>query len=1098
MNKNKTEKSSQFRFPEFGTDYKFSELEIGVIEFWKKNQIFQKSVGTETTRPTYFFYDGPPFATGLPHYGHLLAGTIKDIVPRYWTQRGFRVPRKFGWDTHGLPIEFEMEKTLNLNGSLDIQDYGVDKFNEACRGIVLRYTEQWKNVVERLGRWIDMENDYKTMDPEFMESVWWVFKKLFDSGLIYEGKKVVPYSWRLTAPLSNFEASLNYKDIQDPAITVLFPIKDSKKFANTAFAVWTTTPWTLPSNLAIAVHPDSNVVKYGIFDLKEPFGQIQKVIMAQNLGEKFGLENFAPVENSEILNLFYEPMFSCYHDQQRKDEMAFRSISAEFVSATDGTGLVHMAPSFGEDDFFACRENKISLVDPTDFQASFTKEVANDSRLSGIVGLFVKDADKIIIKVIKESGRLFKQDTLQHSYPFCERSDTPLIYKAISSWFVNVEAIKEKMVTNNKAIHWVPEHIKEGRFGKWLENARDWCISRNRFWGTPIPVWKCKNCSEKTVIGSRKELEEFLGSKQPDLHMHFIDKHQPDCKKCGSKSSMKRTPEVLDCWFESGSMPYAQSHYPFENAAEFEKSFPADFIAEGLDQTRGWFYTLTVLSAALFNKPAFKNCIVNGLVLAEDGKKMSKRLRNYPDPLEIFKKYGADPLRLYLMQSPAMYGEDLKFSEKNLVELMRAVMIPLWNAYGFFSSYANIDNWKPPVTWNDPRAETPNADSDRWILARLQEVEIGIHKSMEQYNLNGVAPLLVGFIDDLTNTYIRLNRGRFWASTETGSQKDKDEAYRTLGGVLYRLSVLMAPYLPFLSEVFFAALKGETLSGNSKFSESVHLTQFSEQKSSAKDFPVLALTPGQQKLIAQFDLAKRIMFLGRSLRAEAKIGIRQPLAKMRVAGVSRNQFDDLMVLKNLVLSELNIKEIAFELRAADLVEETVKPNHRILGKKVGPAMKKIQDILATWGSTEISEFEKTGRANIEGFDLIAEDVQIVRKAKPGQFAQSFMGLVAEIDIQLSPELVREGLQRECVNRIQQLRKEKKFQFSDRIFIKWAATPGSLVEEIFEKESGESSLIGKETLAREFKKDSKKDFSTDLIENFGELGELKIFIEKISN
>lgn len=1081
--------NKQKLFPEFGTDYNFSELETQVLKFWRSAKVFENSVSQRPAAKTYFFYDGPPFATGLPHYGHLLAGTIKDIVPRYWTQRGYRVPRRFGWDTHGLPIEFEMEKKLNLNGSLDILAYGVDKFNEACRGIVLRYTEQWREVVERLGRWIDMDNDYKTMDPDFMESVWWVFKRLYEQGLIYEGKKVVPYSWRLTAPLSNFEASLNYKDVQDPAITVLFPIRGNSTFSNTALAVWTTTPWTLPSNLAIAIHPNPDAVTYSKFKLPNPFGKIENVILAKNLAEKYGLSEGVEVKNSELVGLFYEPLFSCFDDADRKADKAFRVISADFVSATDGTGLVHMAPSFGEDDFFACKAAHIRPVDPTNLQGAFTKEVATDSRLSGIVGLFVKDADKVIIKAIKEASRLLKHDTLQHAYPFCERSDTPLIYKAISSWFVKVEDIKDKMQANNKKIHWVPDHIKEGRFGKWLENARDWCISRNRFWGTPIPVWKCKDCRHVVVIGSRKELNEFLGVDLNDLHMHFLDSHSPSCEKCGAKNSMKRTPEVLDCWFESGSMPYAQTHYPFENATQFETSFPADFIAEGLDQTRGWFYTLTVLSTALFDKPAFKNCIVNGLVLAEDGKKMSKRLRNYPDPQEIFKKYGADPLRLYLMQSPAMYGEDLKFSEKNLVELMRAVMIPLWNAYGFFASYANIDGFKVPQVTGDFWPESyPESETDQWILSRLQEVELKYHEFMSGYHLSSVAPLLIEFIDDLTNTYIRLNRSRFWASShEPGNEKDKESAYQTLWTVLTRMSVLLGPCLPYLSEILFNALQGRSLDSLAEANCSVHLTVFGANR---------GLNEAQSRLIQRFDLAKRVIFLGRSLRAEAKIGVRQPLTRMRVAGVSQDQFENLKSLKPIILSELNIKNLELEKKATDLVEESIKPNHRVLGKKVGSAMKRIQDALASFGPEQISQFESLGEFEVEGHKLILEDVQIVRKARPGRFALSLKGLVAELDTTLTPELITEGLQRECVNRIQQLRKEKKFQLSDRIRIFWHATPKSLVEKIFASESGENSFVGKETLAKEFVKSDSGLLSDAFRENFEEHGEFFLKIEKI--
>jgi isoleucyl-tRNA synthetase len=1081
------------KFPEYGNDYSFPQFELKVLESWKKRSIFEKTVDEQKNKPTFFFYDGPPFATGLPHYGHLLAGTIKDIVPRFWTMKGYRVPRRFGWDTHGLPVEFEMEKTLGLSGSLAIQDYGVAKFNEACRGIVLRYTEEWKKVVDRMGRWIDMENDYKTMDPEFMESVWWVFKELWNKGLIYEGKKVVPYSWRLTAPLSNFEASLNYKDVQDPAIAVVLPLYQFKgaeisksEVSKTALLVWTTTPWTLPSNLAVAIHPDSSVVSYARYKLAKPLGDLEFVILAKNLAEKWGLaENFVnDVSNASLIGSNYEPLFSLYQDETRKKENAFRVVAGDFVAAEEGTGLVHMAPAFGEDDYFVCAKEKISLVDPTDMQASFTSEVTKDPRLSSIVGVFVKDADKTIIKVLKDSNRLFKQDVLQHAYPFCERSDTPLIYKAISSWFVKVENLKEVMIENNKKIHWVPGHIKTGRFGKWIENARDWCISRNRFWGTPIPVWKCQSCKHVEVVGSRAELNK-LGKKEfDDLHMHFVDQDNFDCPKCSAKKSLKRTPEVLDCWFESGSMPYAQSHYPFENKENFEKCFPADFIAEGLDQTRGWFYTLTVLAAALFGKPAFQNCIVNGMVLAEDGKKMSKRLRNYPDPNEIFSKYGADALRLYLMQSPAMHAEDLRFSEKGLVELMRAVMLPLWNAYSFFASYANIDNWTvEKIQKTKPPVKTPILD--KWILARVAQTEMLVDDYMKKYELSEVAPVLVSLIDDLTNWYIRLNRDRFWAENTQENFDSKSSAYFTLWSCLNRLSILMAPFLPFFAEIIYSALRSQSMNELSQMPTSVH----------QQEFGFGSVAQSEIELVQKIELAKRIIVLGRSLRAEAKIGIRQPLQSLRVAGVTAQQISWIDGMIDLIKDELNIKSVSYVAKASDLVEESVKPNHRVIGKKVGGSMKAIQAELEKWGPAEISAFESKKSVSVLGFELGVDDITVVRKAKPGKFAQSERGLVAELDTQLSPELIKEGIQRECVNRIQQTRKDLKFHLADRIRIQWTSNPGSLVEAIMSEEAKKRGIISGETLALEVTRVDRDNHSTK--ENFGEHGLFEFTIEKIT-
>jgi isoleucyl-tRNA synthetase len=1051
--------SSARFFPEYGSDYSFPAFEEKVMGYWNAGCIFRRSLENSKTKPQYFFYDGPPFATGLPHYGHLVGGTMKDLVPRYWSMRGYHVPRRFGWDCHGLPVEFEMEKTLNLKGSLDIIDFGVAKFNESCREIVLRYTKDWRKVVERMGRWVDMDNDYKTMDPKFMESVWWVFAELARKGLVYQGKKVVPYSWRLTAALSNFEASLNYKDIQDPAITVLFPLK-SAKFARTALAVWTTTPWTLPSNLAVAVHADASAVDYGVYKLEKPVGEIEFVVIANPLAERAGLkEKLRDVSAKDLIGEHYEPLFSCFQDAERAAQKAFRVIDgSKFVTATDGTGLVHMAPAFGEDDYYAAVAAGIQSVDPTDVECKFTPEVAKDARLKDIVGLFVKDADKAIIKALKESHRLLKQDTLQHSYPFCYRSDQPLIYKAISSWYVSVEKVKEQMLANNREINWVPDHIQQGRFGKWLENARDWCVSRNRFWGTPIPVWVNENDqNDWFVIGSREELEKFAGKSMPDLHKHFVD--DIVIEKNGKR--YRRTPEVLDCWFESGSMPYAQEHYPFENKDSFENAFPADFIAEGLDQTRGWFYTLTVLSTALFNKPAFKNCIVNGLILAEDGKKMSKSLRNYPDPAEVFNKHGADALRLYLMQSPATHAEELRFSERGLVELMRAVMIPLWNSYSFFASYANIDGWKPEDLERAP-AVKDRPRLDQWILARVKEAEIQIHQKMEAYRLYEVAPIQIQLVDDLTNWYIRLNRDRFWSENDKGHVQDKLAAYSTLWTVLDRMALLLAPGMPFISETMNAALRGLNVDALSKNPShlSVHEKDYGDTKS-------LALSASESQLLVETDLAKKVILLGRSLRGEVKIGLRQPLKLLRVAGLSAEQQKHLGAVKDLICSEVNVKSLEMVHKASDLVEESVKPNFRSLGKKAGPKMKDVQKELLAWSHAEIANFEKTKTATVAGIECGVEDVEIVRKAKDGRSALAGYGLVAEIDTTLSDELLFEGMQREVINRVQQRRKEMQLHLADRIEVSWRFVAGDLLGRVLKAETAKPGLVSEETLAVKF-------------------------------
>lgn len=1051
------QKANEAFFPEFGNDYRFPAFEEAVLTYWKQQKIFDRVLSTKGQRKWFGFYDGPPFATGLPHYGHLLAGTIKDMVPRYWTMRGYHVERRFGWDCHGLPVEFELEKTLNLSGSLAIRAYGVDKFNEACRGIVLRYTADWRKTVERMGRWADMDNDYKTMNPEFMESVWWVFQELWKKGLVYQGKKVVPYSWRLTAPLSNFEASQNYKSVQDPAITVLFPFDDKPE---EALLAWTTTPWTLPANLALAVHHDFTYVKFPL--LQPNSAGIKHAWVLRERAADFAKELDITKEEDEkrgqeLVGQTYKPLFPFYADHKKSG--AFRVIAGDFVSATDGTGVVHMAPAFGEDDFYACQREKIELVDPTNLEGTYTREVNHPS--VNLEGKHVKDpaTDKEIIKLLKDAGRLLKQDTIQHNYPFCERSDTPLIYKAISSWFVAVEKIKDRMQANNRSIHWVPGHIRDGRFGKWLENARDWCISRNRFWGTPIPVWICEPCGYQHVVGSRQELDALAGQPMPDLHSHFVDKVVADCPKCKTKGALKRTPEVLDCWFESGSMPYAQVHYPFENGQAFQQQFPADFIAEGLDQTRGWFYTLTVLSTALFDKPAFKNCVVNGLVLAEDGKKMSKRLKNYPDPTGILDKYGADALRLYLMQSPAVHGEELRFSEKFLVENMRAVLLPLWNAYQFFGSYANIDGFNPGH-WKNAPAVQDRPRVDQWILALLKETELAVHEEMQSYELANVFPLLSKFLDNLTNWYIRLNRARFWEAKGDSFTADKLSTYCTMFEIFDRFSLLLAPYLPYFAEYLHAALHyGVAPAGlvNHKDLPSVHERVYVMPP---------ALTAADRDLITEMAVAQRTILLGRSLRAEAKIGLRQPLQKMSLAGLSATEMKLLRVQQSRVLSELNLKELSFLADGTQLVVESVKPNLKRLGAKLGKKMPEVTGILKTWGSAEIRAFEKAGSASVAGFELTQGDLLIEHKAAAGKCAGALEGLVAELDTALTPALKREGLARELINRVQQRRKEMKLNLMDRIRVSYAA--GGLCSDILAAEEKQASPLSQETLATAWK------------------------------
>ena len=718
----------------------FPKMEEGVLRFWADDGTFEKSLARNRGKERYTFYDGPPFATGLPHYGHLRAGTIKDIVPRYQTMRGKYVERRFGWDTHGLPIEALAQEALGVAGAPEIKKLGVDKFNEQCRSMVLKYVSEWRKTVTRMGRWVDFDHDYKTMDFGFMESVWWVFKQLWEQGRVYRSHRIMPYSWKLSTPLSNFEAGSNYKDVQDPTVTVRTRLLDSlgklDGLEGTIYLlVWTTTPWTLPENLAMCVGADIDyVVVRDLTDDARPMYVMAKARLPHIFKKPEQCEVVRELKGAEMKGWEYEPIFPYFAD--KRAEGAFRVLNDDYVTTDDGVGIVHIAPAYGEDDFRVCKEAGMNaFVDPLDDACAFTDAIPEYK------GRFCKDCDKDIIKSLKAAGKLVHQATIVHSYPFCDRTDTPLIYRAIDAWYVRVEDLHERLAKNNAAVHWTPDYVGEKRFGNWLEEARDWNISRNRFWGSCIPVWvNDDNPSDMICVGSAKELEELSGEKVTDLHKHFIDKIV--IKKDGK--TYHRTPEVLDCWFESGSMPYAQQHYMggkgrgnreegTENGerGEIDQFFPADFIAEGLDQTRGWFYTLMVLGTCLFDKSPYRNVIVNGLVLAEDGKKMSKRLKNYPDPAKMLDTYGADAIRLYMIYSPVVRAENLKFSENGVKQLMRDLLIPWWNAYSFFVTYANVDGF------NDAEVVYPESPNvlDKWIVSSMETLIADVTAAMDAYDL---------------------------------------------------------------------------------------------------------------------------------------------------------------------------------------------------------------------------------------------------------------------------------------------------------------------------------------------------------------------------
>ncbi len=985
----------------------FPKMEEEILKVWEKNATFEKSLKRNEGKERYKFYDGPPFATGLPHYGHLLAGTIKDIVPRYQTMRGKYVERRFGWDTHGLPIEALAQEALGVAGAPEIKALGIDKFNEQCRSMVLKYVSEWKKTVTRMGRWVDFDHDYKTMNPDFMETIWWVFKQLWNQGRVYKSHRIMPYSWKLSTPLSNFEAGSNYKDVQDPTVTCRVratfianeDLRAKSDGGDTYFLIWTTTPWTLPENLAICTGAKIDYVAVrDLTDEKRPVYVMAKARLSSIFKKEEQYELVWEGTGDLLKDSEYEPLFPYFAD--KKAEGAFRVLTDDYVTTDDGVGIVHIAPAYGEDDFRVCKEaGMTAFVDPLDDACAFTDEVPE------FKGRFCKDCDKDIIKRLKAEGKLVHQSTIVHSYPFCDRTDTPLVYRAIDAWYVKVEDLHERLAKNNSKVHWTPAYVGEKRFGNWLEEARDWNISRNRFWGSCIPVWiNDDDPSDMICVGSIKELEDLSGEKVTDLHKHFVDKIV--ITKDGK--TYHRTPEVLDCWFESGSMPYAQAHYMGEEK-KVDDIFPADFIAEGLDQTRGWFYTLMVLGTCLFDQSPYKNVIVNGLVLAEDGKKMSKRLKNYPDPILMLDTYGADAIRLYMIYSPVVKAESLKFSENGVKQLMRDLLIPWWNAYSFFVTYANVDGFA------DKEVVYPSSDNvlDRWIVSSMETLITDVTAAMDDYDLQKSVRPFVKFIEDLTNWYIRRSRRRFWKST---NDADKQNAYRTLRYVLVQLAKVAAPFTPFIAEEIYTNLKGES------DPESVHLCDFPTANAAARD---LAL----EKRMAD---VMTVVELGRRLRADNDLKVRQPLAKLRVAGaegLGTAGAGNRAELTDLILDELNVKEVEAVADETELCDITFKANFKTLGKKCGPKMKAVAAAIAALpSSTSPSDL----RLEIDGITVEAEDVVVTRKPKEGLVVASVGSVVVGLETALTSTLIAEGNAREFVSHVQAMRKEADFEVTQRI------------------------------------------------------------------
>jgi len=1036
-------------FKELEKNVNFPKLEEEILKFWKEDKTFEKSLEKNKNKDQYVFYDGPPFATGLPHYGHILPGTIKDIVPRYQTMKGKYVERRWGWDCHGLPVENLIEKELNLNTKKDILEYGIDKFNEACRSSVLRYTAEWEKTVDRMGRWVDFKNAYKTMDLYYMESIWWVFKTLWDKGLIYEGFKILPYCPRCTTPLSNFETNQGYKDVQDPAITVAFKLKD---FDNTYILAWTTTPWTLPSNTGLAIGEDITYVKV---EDENNFYILAKELLSKYYKDLSKVKIIEEFDYKKLVGLKYEPLFPYFKDLEK--EGAFRIVLGHHVTLDAGTGVVHIAPGFGEDDAEIGKKEGLPAVCPVDAEGKFTDEVYDYK------GIQVKQADKSIIKRLKDEKKLIKHETYQHSYPHCWRCDEPLIYKAVTSWFVNIQKIKDSMINANKKINWVPEHIKEGRFGKWLEQAKDWAISRNRYWGAPIPVWKCDNCGENHCIGSIKELEDISGEKITDLYKHFVDKITFKCKKCGGTA--RRIEEVLDCWFESGAMPYAQNHYPFENKEKFERTFPADFIAEGLDQTRGWFYTLVVLGAALFNKNPFQNVVVNGLVLAEDGRKMSKRLKNYPEVDYIFEKYGADALRLYIMNSAAVKAGELLFSESGVQEVLRNFHLPLWNSYSFFITYANVDGWDQSKIVSPKDLTNP---LDIWLTSLTEKLVKEMDNFYNVFDFQNAIKSLYKYLDSLTNWYIRRSRRRFWKSED---DLDKKMAYSTLYNALLKFCIVASPIVPFLPEAIYQNLR------TNEMPESIHLNDFPVEKKELRNL----------ELEKEMDLVQKAVEMGRSLRAKVNINLRKPLNAVYLITKNEDEIRLLKKMESIIMEELNVKNVIYEKEEEKLVILSCKPNFRVLGKKAGKDMKSLADIISKYGAEEANLLESGNNIIVEvnstKYELTKEDIIIERKEREGLTVLNEGSLTVALDTKLTEELIQEGIAREFIRHIQNLRKDKDLAVTDRIKI-FYKSPENIKKAI----TNLQNLIKEETLAIDIleKENLSKEVNVDDVDIFIEL------------
>lgn len=1042
--------------PNYPDVLNFAKMEEEILAMWREKQCFQTSMKLSEGRKPYSFFDGPPFATGLPHYGHILAGTIKDMVTRFAYQTGHHVVRRFGWDCHGLPVEYEIDKMLGIKTSHDVAKIGVAKYNEECEKIVTRYVTEWERTVERVGRWIDFENDYKTMYMSYMESVWWVFSQLWEKKLVYRGFKVMPYSTACTTPLSNFEANSNYKEVSDPAVTIAF---QSRNDANVYYLAWTTTPWTLPSNLSLCVNPELDYVKvldaktnrhYWLAEarLSDVYPKKKAAKKDKKGGDDAAAADDAPaytiletVKGTALVGLKYVPLFPYFEEAMQ--ETAFRIISAGYVTTDAGTGIVHQAPAFGEDDYQVCLDHGVftkggKFVCPVDENGMFTAEVTD------FAGRHVKEADPDIMKYLEAKGNLVQKASIVHSYPFCWRSDTPLIYKAVESWFVNVESFRDRLMACNDATYWVPDFVKSRRFGNWLSEARDWNISRNRYWGTPLPVWHSEDWEEIICISSIAQLEELSGvTGITNIHRQYVDDITIPSQRPGMPP-LKRVPVVFDCWFESGSMPYAQQHYPFENKELFKSLFPADFVSEGLDQTRGWFYTLLVLGVALFDVSPFRNCAVSGLVLAEDGKKMSKRLKNYPEPHVVIDAYGADALRMYIISSPVVRAEPLRFREAGVKGVVKDILLPLFNAAKFF--IANTNYCIAAGGEVSLRLRSTN-EMDRWILASCQTLLRYVKTEMELYHLYNVVPGILRFVVDLSNWYVRMNRRRMKNATDS---EDRAQALSTMLYVLFSMSRIMGHIAPFVSEMLYQQIK-PLLPANEQV-DSVHYLMIPDEDASFDDAEL-------ERAMARM---MNIVDLVRVLRDQMVIPMKRPVRQVVIVHPDQEYLDDVRKVADYIKDEVNAFEIVLS-SGDEYVETKLDANFEVLGKKYRKEMPAIRKAIQAISPADVAKFLHDEKAVIADKELTLEDVKVLRQVKDGVTdfqSNTDNDVVVLVDKREDQELIDSWRAREFVNRVQQLRKKAKLNVTDEVSIYFEAEEAELTTSILNcKEQVSQTLRG---------------------------------------